>query len=74
MRFQPRLGRLLAAASGDLVTVLDVETQVCMLKLQVGCHPSLMIFFTHYSSKTKSSKTSFLLSDCSHFFFLISKR
>ncbi|KAG2718602.1 hypothetical protein I3760_03G227700 [Carya illinoinensis] len=34
MRFQPRLGRLLAAASGDLVTVLDVETQVCMLKLQ----------------------------------------
>ncbi|KAK7815931.1 transcriptional corepressor leunig-like protein [Quercus suber] len=34
MRFQPRAGRLLAAAAENLVSILDVETQVCRLKLQ----------------------------------------
>ncbi|KAH7572338.1 hypothetical protein JRO89_XS04G0240000 [Xanthoceras sorbifolium] len=34
MRFQPRLGRLLAAAADNFVSILDVETQVCRLKLQ----------------------------------------
>lgn len=37
MRFQPRLGRILAAAGDSLVSILDVETQVCTLKLQVRC-------------------------------------
>ena len=39
MRFQPRAGRLLAVAAENLVSILDVETQVCRLKLQVGCRP-----------------------------------
>ncbi|KAJ7956617.1 Transcriptional corepressor LEUNIG [Quillaja saponaria] len=34
MRFQPCLGRLLAAAVDNLVSILDVETLVCKLKLQ----------------------------------------
>ncbi|KAK7292087.1 hypothetical protein RIF29_07771 [Crotalaria pallida] len=34
MRFQPGLGRLLAAAVDNLVTVLDAETLGCILKLQ----------------------------------------
>lgn len=36
MRFQPRLGRILAAASENFVSLLDVETQVCRRKLQVS--------------------------------------
>jgi hypothetical protein len=40
IRFQPRLGRILAAASENFVSIFDVETQVCRLKLQVGCHLS----------------------------------
>lgn len=60
MRFQPRLGRFLAAATGNLVTVLDVETQVCVLKLQVSCHPFLVIFLPTFNvRKTKSSKACF---------------
>ncbi|KAH9762009.1 transcriptional corepressor LEUNIG [Citrus sinensis] len=34
MRFQPRLGRILAAAIENYISILDVETQVCRLKLQ----------------------------------------
>lgn len=37
MRFQPRLGRMLAAAGDTLVSIIDVETQACTLKLQVCC-------------------------------------
>lgn len=36
MRFQPRLGRILAAAVDNFISILDVETQVCRLKLQVS--------------------------------------
>lgn len=35
MRFQPRLGRYLAAAFENVVSVLDVETQVCCHSLKV---------------------------------------
>ncbi|OMO57960.1 Regulator of chromosome condensation, RCC1 [Corchorus olitorius] len=34
MRFQPRLGRFLAAAADNYVSILDVEAQVCRAKLQ----------------------------------------
>ncbi|GAV88715.1 WD40 domain-containing protein/LisH domain-containing protein [Cephalotus follicularis] len=34
LRFQPRLGRILAAAADNVVSLLDVETQVCRVKLQ----------------------------------------
>ncbi|TXG61336.1 hypothetical protein EZV62_012699 [Acer yangbiense] len=34
LRFQPRLGRILAAAADNFVSILDVETQVCRHKLQ----------------------------------------
>ncbi|CAN1331386.1 Transcriptional corepressor LEUNIG, partial [Linum perenne] len=34
MRFQPRHGMFLAAAAENLVYILDVESQVCRLKLQ----------------------------------------
>nr|WDA53385.1 transcriptional corepressor leunig [Erycina pusilla] len=34
MRFQPRLGRYLAAAAENIVAVLDVETQSCLHSLQ----------------------------------------
>jgi len=36
MRFQPRLGRYLAAAAENVVSILDVETQVCRYSLKVG--------------------------------------
>lgn len=45
MRFQSRVGRLLAAASENFVSVFDVETQGCRLKLQVGFHAFLNLFF-----------------------------
>lgn len=35
MRFQPRLGRYLAAAAENLVSILDVETQACLHSLEV---------------------------------------
>lgn len=44
MRFQPRLGGFLAAASENVVSLLDVESQVCRQKLQVGYD----IFTVHY--------------------------
>ncbi|XP_030552890.1 transcriptional corepressor LEUNIG-like isoform X2 [Rhodamnia argentea] len=34
VRFQPRVGRFLAAAAKNVVSILDVETQVCRMKLQ----------------------------------------
>ncbi|XP_020681856.1 transcriptional corepressor LEUNIG-like [Dendrobium catenatum] len=34
MRFQPRLGRYLAAAAENIVSILDVETQSCLHSLQ----------------------------------------
>ncbi|KAF8036561.1 hypothetical protein BT93_C2319 [Corymbia citriodora subsp. variegata] len=34
MRFQPQVGRFLAAAAENVVSILDVETQVCRMKLQ----------------------------------------
>lgn len=36
VRFQPRLGKYLAAAAENVVSILDVETQVCRQSLQVG--------------------------------------
>lgn len=36
MRFQPRLGRYLAAAAENVVSVLDVEAQACRYSLQVS--------------------------------------
>ncbi|KDP32334.1 hypothetical protein JCGZ_13259 [Jatropha curcas] len=33
-RFQPHVGRILAAAAENIISILDVETQVCRLKLQ----------------------------------------
>lgn len=38
MRFQPRHGRLLAAAAENVVSILDVETQACRHSLQVGIY------------------------------------
>lgn len=35
-RFQPRFGRIIAAAAGNSVSLLDVDTLVCRLKLQVS--------------------------------------
>lgn len=35
VRFQPRLGRYLAAAAENVVSILDVETQACCHSLQV---------------------------------------
>ncbi|XP_022144857.1 transcriptional corepressor LEUNIG-like isoform X2 [Momordica charantia] len=34
LRFQPNNGRIIAAAVGNAVSIIDVETQVCRLKLQ----------------------------------------
>ncbi|KAM1224792.1 hypothetical protein ACFX2G_044589 [Malus domestica] len=39
MRFQPRLGRLLAAAAENVVSILDVETQTCRHSLQGHTKP-----------------------------------
>ncbi|KAE9459168.1 hypothetical protein C3L33_08928, partial [Rhododendron williamsianum] len=38
MRFQPRLGRYLAAAAENVVSILDVETQVLRHSLQVSSY------------------------------------
>ncbi|PSS19306.1 Transcriptional corepressor LEUNIG like [Actinidia chinensis var. chinensis] len=39
VRFQPRLGRYLAAAADNVVSILDVETQACRHSLQVHIKP-----------------------------------
>ncbi|KAK1298168.1 Transcriptional corepressor LEUNIG [Acorus calamus] len=39
MRFQPRYGRYLAAAAENLVSILDVETQICRHSLQGHTNP-----------------------------------
>ncbi|KAL6980155.1 hypothetical protein U1Q18_021802 [Sarracenia purpurea var. burkii] len=39
MRFQPRLGRFLAAATENVVSILDVETQSCRHSLQGHTKP-----------------------------------
>ncbi|TQD71240.1 hypothetical protein C1H46_043231 [Malus baccata] len=39
MRFQPRLGRFLAAAAENVVSILDVETQACRHSLQGHTKP-----------------------------------
>jgi len=44
MRFQPRLGRYLAAAAENVVSILDVETQASRYSLKVG----LNIFFPSF--------------------------
>ena len=36
VRFQPRVGRYLAAAAANVVSILDVETQACRHSLQVS--------------------------------------
>ena len=46
MRFQPRLGRFLAAAADNIVSILDVETQACRNSLQVGPDSSFINFFS----------------------------
>jgi len=43
MRFQPCLGRLLAAAVDNFVSIFDVETLACRLKLQVSSEFSIYI-------------------------------
>lgn len=48
MRFQPGLGRLLAAAADNLISILDVETLGCILKLQVSCELCLYMCNQHY--------------------------
>jgi hypothetical protein len=35
MRFQPRQGRLLAAAAENVVSILDVESETCVHSLNV---------------------------------------
>ena len=35
VRFQPRTGKLLAAASENVVAIYDVETETCLHSLQV---------------------------------------
>jgi hypothetical protein len=35
IRFQPRQGRLLAAAAENVVSILDVESETCLHSLQV---------------------------------------
>ena len=35
MRFQPRQGRLLAAAAENVVSIYDVESETCVHTLQV---------------------------------------
>jgi hypothetical protein len=42
MRFQPRLGKYLAAAAENVVSILDVETQACRYSLKVGLKGILM--------------------------------
>jgi hypothetical protein len=44
MRFQPRLGRFLAAAAENVVSILDVETQACRYSLKVGSNRNLEVF------------------------------
>ncbi|TQD86795.1 hypothetical protein C1H46_027668 [Malus baccata] len=39
IRFQPRLGRFLAAAAENVVSILDVETQTCRYSLQGHTKP-----------------------------------
>ncbi|KAF8080576.1 hypothetical protein N665_0934s0016 [Sinapis alba] len=39
MRFQPRVGKYLAASSANVVSVLDVETQACRHSLQGHANP-----------------------------------
>ncbi|KAF7817216.1 transcriptional corepressor LEUNIG-like isoform X1 [Senna tora] len=39
MRFQPRMGRYLAAAAENVVSILDVETQACRYSLQGHTKP-----------------------------------
>lgn len=60
MRFQPRHGRLLAAAADSVVSIFDVDTQACRLKLQVGCHPYVETFLFTWLCRVQSPKTSFL--------------
>lgn len=45
MRFQPRLGRYLAAAAENIVSILDVETQACRYSLKVGLHNLCTSFY-----------------------------
>jgi hypothetical protein len=45
VRFQPRLGRYLAAAAENIVSILDVETQACRYSLKVGLHNFYTYFF-----------------------------
>jgi hypothetical protein len=42
MRFQPRLGRYLAAVAENVVSILDTETQACRHSLQVALTLSLL--------------------------------
>lgn len=35
MRFQPRQGRLLAAAAENVVSIFDVDSEMCVHTLQV---------------------------------------
>jgi hypothetical protein len=42
MRFQPRLGRYLAAVADNVVSILDVDTQACRHSLKVDLTFSLL--------------------------------
>lgn len=49
IRFQPRVGRFLAAAADNSVSILDVEAQVCRAKLQVSWEMNkFLIPFRHF--------------------------
>ncbi|KAG5018665.1 hypothetical protein JHK87_014520 [Glycine soja] len=43
MRFQPRLGRYLAAAAENIVSIFDVETQVCRYSLKGHTKPVVCV-------------------------------
>jgi len=52
MRFQPRLGRFLAAAAENVVSILDVETQACRYSLKVGSNRNLKSLFVGFRIKS----------------------
>lgn len=47
MRFQPTFGKILAAAADNSVSLLDVETHVCRLKLQVDDEFVIILVFSN---------------------------
>lgn len=76
MRFQPRLGRYLAAAAENIVSILDVETQICIHSLQVNYLLLETIFSWDISFASllynNAAWTKFPRNSVSHFYYLLS--